>query len=127
MTTISFEIYTIFNEIVFTTMQIQELSLYPTIQPTKTTHNIAQILPENISSNPQASIETVLNSMFPQQAEESKIAKTRKILNATAKTLSDEQIECINSEFQFLIDSWLDEYEKDVFNGMTLKEVLNGK
>ena len=36
--------------------------------------------------------------------------------------MSDEQVPCIATEFQFLIDTWLDEFEKDVFNGMTLKE-----
>ncbi len=105
-------------------MQTQELSLYPTVQSTNTSHVIPK---SNIAQNPQASLETMLTSMFPQQSEENKIAKTRRILGQTANTLSDEQIECVTTEFQFLIDGWLDEFEKNVFNSMTLKEVLNEK
>jgi len=77
------------------------------------------------SQNPQASIETALNNIFPQQSEENRIFRTRRILGMTAKTLSDGQIETIVTEFQFMIDSWLDEFERNVFNGMTLKEILN--
>ncbi len=104
-------------------MQTLELPLFPIQQsPPEFT-----IQPKGLSSNPQASIEQALNAIFPQQAEENKISKTRRNLGETAKTLSDEQIECINAEFQFLIDTWLDEYEKDVFEGMTLKEIINEK
>jgi len=49
----------------------------------------------------------------------------RKALGETAKSLPDEQIETITTEFQFLIDSWMDDFEKEVFSGQTLKEVLN--
>jgi hypothetical protein len=112
-------------------MQALELSLYTTL---KTTHKfnpkpqeIGQINPLIHESSHQDSIQNVLNSIFPQQSEENKITRTRRILGETAKTISDEQIECITTEFQFLIDTWLDEYEKKIFNGMTLKEVLNEK
>lgn len=77
------------------------------------------------SPNPQAVIENALNNIFPQQSEENKITRTRRILGQTAQTLTDRQIETIVVEFQFLIDSWLDEFERHVFNGMTLKEMLN--
>ena len=77
------------------------------------------------SFNPQQSIETAINNIFPLASEENKTIKLRKALGETAKSLLDEQIEVIGTEFQFLIDSWMDEYEQDVFNGYTLKEVLN--
>lgn len=76
-------------------------------------------------STGQSSLETTLNSLFPTEQEENKVAKARKHLGETAKNLSDPQVENIISEFQFLIDSWMDEYEKEVFNGLTLKEILN--
>jgi hypothetical protein len=41
--------------------------------------------------------------------------------------LSDEQVEVIAGQFQFLIDSWLDEFEKEIFDGLTLKEIINNK
>lgn len=77
------------------------------------------------TQNPQTVIENALNTIFPQQSEENKISRTRRMLGETAQTLTDGQIETIVIEFQFLIDSWLDEFERHVFNGMTLKEVLN--
>lgn len=77
------------------------------------------------SFNPQQSIETAINSIFPLASEEGKTIKLRKELGETAKSLPDEQIEVIGTEFQFLIDSWMDDFEKDVFNGHTLKEVLH--
>jgi len=77
------------------------------------------------SFNPQQSVETAINNIFPLASEENKTIKLRKALGETAKSLLDEQIEVIGTEFQFLIDSWMDEYEQDVFNGYTLKEVLN--
>lgn len=78
-----------------------------------------------IEANPHAALTNALSSIFPTQTEETKVSKTRRILGDTARTLSDEQIETIVTQFQFLIDSWLDEFEKDVFNGLTLKEVVN--
>ena len=83
------------------------------------------VKPPVAAPNPHTSIENALNTIFPEKAEENRTTRTRRLLGETAKTLSDEQIECINAEFQFLIDTWLDEFEKEVFIGKTLKEVLN--
>ena len=77
------------------------------------------------SYNPQQPIETAINQIFPLQSEENKTLRMRKALGESAKSLTNEQIETVAVEFQFLIDSWMDEYEKDVFSGKTLKEVLN--
>ena len=73
----------------------------------------------------EISLQNVLNRAFPKQSEENKFTRTKQLLGETAKTLSNEQLETIVTEFQFLIDTWLDEYEKDVFKGLTLKEVIN--
>lgn len=100
---------------------MEALSLPPFIHHTKD-------VPEQILKTPnqQVSLEGAINSLFPTQAEEDKVTRTRKHLGETAKTLSNAQVETIIAEFQFLIDTWMDEYEKEVFNGQTLKEILNG-
>jgi len=112
-------------------MESLNLPLYPTLESTPKfntrTENIMYVKPSIQSPNPQILTENILNSILPQQTEETKITRIRSILGETAKTLSDEQIRCIATEFQFLIDTWLDEYEKEVFNGMSLKEILNEK
>ena len=79
----------------------------------------------SIESNPHSALTNALSSIFPTQTEETKVSKTRRILGETARALSDEQIETIVTQFQFLVDSWLDEFEKDDFNGLTLKEVVS--
>ena len=106
-------------------MQTQELTEY----------QIEKIIPQSVVKNAQEytqnyspqtqSLENVLSSILPNKSEENQISRTRKHLGETAKTLSDAQVETIITEFKFLIDTWLDEYEKEVFGGVTLKEVLN--
>lgn len=104
-------------------METMTLPLYPTVE-SKPEINSSKT---SFVPNPQEELGNILNSILPQQSEETKITRTRKALGKTAEAFSDEQIETIVTEFQFLIDTWLDEFEKDVFNGMTLKEVLNEK
>jgi hypothetical protein len=38
--------------------------------------------------------------------------------------LSDQELDVYLTEFQYLIESWLDEYEKQVFDNKTLQQVL---
>lgn len=101
-------------------METLNLPLYPTIEPKKETAEPLSI------NNYQTPLGNALNTLFPDQSEENKVLRTRKHLGEVGKDLSDAQVETIISEFQFLIDTWLDEYESEVFNGQTLKEVLNG-
>lgn len=79
-----------------------------------------------LSHHPHTILQNAFNDVFTSNSDlDSNIARIRRILGATAITLSDEQIETIISEFQFLIGTWMDEFEKDLFKGMTLQEVIN--
>jgi len=97
-------------------METLRLQQYPTFET-----------PQKVPSayNPQQSIETAINNIFPLASEENKTSRMRRVLGNTAQSLSNEQIETITTQFQFLIDSWMDEFEKEVFSGLTLKDVLN--
>lgn len=53
-----------------------------------------------------------------------KVEKAREILGILATDLSDEELKAIVTEMQFLVDSWLDEFEKEIFDGKTLTELL---
>lgn len=112
-------------------MRTIELPLVSSFDPTPSLHspsNGAQdIQPLVQAIKPLEPLENALRDVFPQSTEENSVIRTRRILGATAKTLSDEQILCVVTEFQFLINAWLDEFEQEVFNGLTLKEVLNEK
>lgn len=106
-----------------------ELTLYPRTETQNRPINeqFHVLVPEQSSfeSNPQASIENALKAIFPENAEENNILRIRKTLGERVRILSDEQIGTIITEFQFLINGWLDEFEKEVFDGKTLKQVLN--
>ncbi len=69
-------------------------------------------------------LEKTLPRIFPEKEEETRIQKARLIMGEDIKNLSDEDLEVYLTEFQYLIDSWLDEYEKQVFNNKMLKELL---
>lgn len=71
------------------------------------------------------SLEKTIATILPSTAEENKTSKMRSLLGEAALSLTDEKIECIRSEFQFLMESWLDEFERNVFDNKTLKELLN--
>ena len=114
MTVIPFGIYTYLNRDTY--MDTLRLQQYPTFET-------PQKIPT--SYNPQQTIETAINNIFPLDSEENKTLRIRKALGNTAQSLSNEQIEIATIQFQFLIDSWMDEFEKEVFSGLTLKEVLN--
>lgn len=76
------------------------------------------------STNPQG-VYDQLNQIFIDQDQEGKtVAEAREILGNSAKDLTDAQVYDLANEVQFLVDSWLEEYEKDIFDGKTLEEVI---
>jgi len=69
-------------------------------------------------------LEITLQSIFPTKQEETKLIKARRILGDIATDISDTELESNIAEFQYLVDSWLDEFEKNIFDNKTLIEVL---
>ncbi len=110
-------------------MEQAQLRLYPAIEhilPVTSEPKKALPQPPINTPHPQAVLENAFKAIFPQNSEqENNVIRIRKILGKTAQTLSDAQIETIVSEFQFLTNAWLDEFEKEIFSGLTLKEVIN--
>ncbi len=87
--------------------------------------NSSEPIPENPTpANPLNQLEKTLSAIFPDNQEESKVNKARKILGEVAGSLPDEKIETIVTDFEYLVDSWLDVFEKRVFGGQTLKEIM---
>ncbi len=82
-------------------------------------------IPEpSVPTNPLDQLEKTLAAIFPDNQEETKVSKARKILGEAADTLPDEKLESLVTDFEYLADSWLDVFEKRVFGGKTLKEVI---
>jgi len=77
----------------------------------------------NFADSYQTNVDVALKSIFPDRQEENKLQKARKILGDEVTGVSDEELGVYIAEFQFLLDSWLDEYEIQVFDGKTLKQL----
>jgi hypothetical protein len=56
--------------------------------------------------------------------EQKDIDEARDILGDIAKDISDDDLRNIVVEIQFLVESWIDEYERKTFNGKTINELL---
>lgn len=69
-------------------------------------------------------LESVLQHIFPEQQEYTRILRARQIMGEAVANLTDDQLDTYLTEFQYLIDAWLDAYEKEQFNGLTLQQML---
>lgn len=76
--------------------------------------------------NPQKSLEEGLNAFFLTHEEENKLQKARRVLGEISLEVTDEQLEVFLTGVQFLLDSWLDSFERKMFDGLTLKQILKG-
>ena len=74
--------------------------------------------------NPLQPVSNALDRIFTTPQEESRIQKTRRIMGNLVNELSDEDLEVFITEFQYLLDEWLDSFEQQAFDGQTLKQVL---
>ena len=64
-----------------------------------------------------------LNTMFPEQAHEDKILQRAKEI--LGKDYSTEDVKSLIASFEYLIENWLEQYERKVFNNKTVKEILH--
>lgn len=74
------------------------------------------------------SLNKSLDILFPEQLyDEKDIQKAKEILGPIAENFTSEQLRDAVTEIQFLVEGWLDEFERRIFNGVTLKELLHEK
>jgi hypothetical protein len=72
---------------------------------------------------PQSStLVNALNEMFPEQVHEDKI--TQRAKEILGLHYSTEDAKCLVAAYEYLIQDWLEEHEKQVFDNKTLKELL---
>ena len=78
----------------------------------------------DVSRFPQSdNIINALNTMFPEQTREDKtLQRAEEILG---KDYSTEDVKSLIASFEYLINAWLEEYEKKVFDNKTVKEILH--
>jgi hypothetical protein len=73
---------------------------------------------------PLTPIDDALRAIFSTPAQETLLQKTRHIMGDTVSELTDDELETYVTEFQHLIDYWLDTFEQDLFDGATLQQLL---
>ena len=76
------------------------------------------------SYNPLQPLTSPLERIFSNTQEESRVQKARGIMGDLVRELSDEELDIFITEFQSLITEWLDDFERQTFDGHTLKQVL---
>jgi hypothetical protein len=98
-----------------------------------TEEQIITPLVEILETTPKAieatkSVIQSLDELFPeQQHQEKNIKEAKAILGVVAKEFTNAQLRDVVCEIQYLADSWLDDFERQSFNGKTLAELLHEK
>jgi len=69
-----------------------------------------------------------LDDLFPEQRyDEKDVQKAKEILGPVALEFTSEELKDALAQVQYLAETWLDDLERKIFKGMTLREVLNEK
>ena len=72
-------------------------------------------------------LERSLNSFFQGKQEETRLMQARRILGTSVANISDEDLEVKISGFQYLLECWMDSFERSIFDNQTLTQVLKGE
>lgn len=72
--------------------------------------------------------EQSLNNLFPEQKySDKRIKQAKEALGLLAFEFSEPELNNLILEVESLTESWLDEFERQTFNGLTLQELLHEK
>ena len=85
-------------------------------QEIKLTYNV-------VITESEKSPDQLFNNIFIDPPEHNNIKKARQLLGENAKCISDKELETFTAKLDYLTKSWLDAYEKQLFDGRTLREL----
>jgi hypothetical protein len=69
-----------------------------------------------------------LNDLFPEQQYDDKdMQKAKALLGQSAAEFTSEQLKDEIIKIQYLCETWLDDFERNIFKGLTLQELLHEK
>ncbi len=97
---------------------------------------LVEVLNETISKSPtpdvpleiSPSFAESLDNLFPEQKYLDKnIQMTKKILGPLVDSFTEGNLKDMIVEIQYLTESWLDDLERQIFNGKTLNGLLHEK
>lgn len=78
------------------------------------------------NSSPQT-LKKSLDDLFPEQQYEKSVQKAKEILGPLANNLCASELRDVIAETEYLVGSWLDVFEREIFAGKTLNELLHEK
>lgn len=78
----------------------------------------------HLGESPQGSLENAIARIFPSSQEENDIQKARRMLGEIVQDVPDADLKVFVTEAQYLISYWFDCFEKSIFDGSTLKQIL---
>lgn len=74
------------------------------------------------------SLNSLLTTLYPENRPEDKeILTVKKILGEKGSAMSYEEIKDLIAKVQYLIDSMLNQFERKLYKGKTLQELLSSK
>ncbi len=79
---------------------------------------------ENIN-NKLESMTSLVNKFFPDCKSEKNIEHLKKIIDSLLNQYSVSELQTVLIEMQFISESVLEEYERKIFKGKSLNELLN--
>jgi hypothetical protein len=89
------------------------------------TYNRVEMLSAAVSShNSVESLDVALQQIFKTRQEETRTDKARRTMAGAVSSLTDGELDAHLTEFQHLIDYWLDTFEQQLFDGKTLQQTL---
>lgn len=90
-----------------------------------------EILSQVSTSSPVAPVPSIrksLDELFPEQKyEERSLKDAKEILGSLADEFTSQQLKDTVVEIRYLTKCWLNEFERDIFKGKTLRELLHEK
>jgi len=83
--------------------------------------DVSPIQSLGIASNDMAA---GLNRLVFGHAEERQLEQARRVMGEAVSELSDHELETYLTKFQYLLDTWFDEFERGLFEQKTLQQLL---
>ena len=89
--------------------------------------SIENVLSRGVSSVQRKSLGGALSAIFPTQQQDERLLQAKSLLGDDLAQTSDQDLLTHLTELQYLIDSWMDDFESEVFGGKTLRQLIRGE
>jgi hypothetical protein len=82
-------------------------------------------LPSDAQSKQEGTYEQINHLFNEQDQQEKTVQEAIDTLGKSAQELSDSEVYDMVNDVQYLVDIWLEEFERKTFDGKTLNELLD--